>query len=176
MTLGTSKPRRGAASARGSGTGFHRVGRGGRHPNLLVSIHVLSSLIGRAFYGDLDDRFGIGVAEWRVLLTLADLGEATSVEIASAWAMEKMAISRAVRWLEEHGYVRRRADPRDKRRQVLKLARSGRRFHGRILPVANARYREITGSLDHDEVAALRRFLERLIDRTARLARRKAGR
>jgi DNA-binding MarR family transcriptional regulator len=142
------------------------------YPNLLISFHVLSSLIGRAFYGELASRFGIGIAEWRVLLTLAGRREATSVDLAAEWAMEKMAVSRAVRWLENGGYLARRADAADKRRQVLRLTPAGKRLCDRILPVANARYREIVDCLGSEELAALRVSIDRLISRTAELAGR----
>lgn len=170
MSSGASKPRRGPM--RSAQKTVSRVGWRREYPNLLISIHVLSSLIGRAFYGELATRFGIGIAEWRILLTLAERKQSTSVDIAAEWAMEKMAISRAVRRLEKSDFVTRRVDSGDKRRQVLRLTASGRKFHARILPVANARYREIADSLSRAEFAAIRRSLARLIERTAQLAER----
>jgi DNA-binding MarR family transcriptional regulator len=147
-----------------------RQGRARGAPNLLVSIHKLSELIGRAFYGEIATEFALGVVEWRVLLTLAERPDATSAEIASAWAMEKMAVSRAVRRLEGMGLVSRRQDRRDKRRRFLRLTAAGRRHYRRVLPVASARYREIVSCLDPADVASLRRLLDRLIAQTARLA------
>lgn len=140
--------------------------------NLLVSIHELSNLIGRAFYGEIATQFGIGIAEWRVLLTLAHRSDATSVQIATTWSMEKMAVSRAVRRLERMRLVARRIDRRDKRRQILRLTGSGRRFYRRVLPIANARYREIISCLDHPDLASLGQLLDRLIGQTRRLAAR----
>ena len=37
----------------------------------LSLVHVLSNRIGRAFHGEIETKFGITIAEWRVLLTLA---------------------------------------------------------------------------------------------------------
>ena len=84
--------------------------------------------------------------------------------------MEKMAVSRAVRRLERMRLVARRVDRLDKRRQILRLTATGRRFYARVLPVANARYREIVSCLNREDLASLRRLLDRLIRETGRLA------
>jgi DNA-binding MarR family transcriptional regulator len=138
--------------------------------NVLASIHVLSRQIGRAFYGEIARRYGVGVPEWRVMLTLARRPAATSGEIAAQWAMEKMAVSRAVRRLERAGLVARRRVSNDRRRRALRLTAAGRRLYARILPAADARYRAIMACLGPAERAGLRRSLARLIAETGRLA------
>jgi DNA-binding MarR family transcriptional regulator len=143
------------------------------HPaalNVLASIHVLSSQIGRAFYGEIAKRHGVTVPEWRVLLTLAQRPEATAGDVAAQWAMEKMAVSRAVRRLERDRLIARRPVRNDRRRQALRLTPAGRRLYARILPAADARYRAIMACLGPSERAELRRSLARLIAETGHLA------
>jgi DNA-binding MarR family transcriptional regulator len=138
--------------------------------NVLASIHVLSSQIGRAFYGEIARRHGVTVPEWRVLLSLAQHPQATAADIAARWAMEKMAVSRAVRRLERDRLIARRPVRNDRRRQALRLTPAGRRLYRRILPAADARYHAIMACLGPSERARLRRLLARLIAETRRLA------
>jgi len=130
--------------------------------NILAAVHVLSSRISRAFDAKLAKAYDVSPPEWRVLLTLAQHPEASANEITAAWAMEKMAVSRAVRRLERLGRIRRQVDGADRRRYALILTPEGRRLYRRILPMANARYREITAVLTHAERAMLRRALAKL--------------
>ena len=130
--------------------------------NILAAVHVLSSRISRAFDSRLAAAYDLSPPEWRVLLTLAQNPDASANEITAAWAMDKMAVSRAVKRLERMGRVRRRIDGTDRRRHALELTPEGRRLYRRILPVTNARYHEITQVLTRAERAALRRALAKL--------------
>ena len=49
----------------------------------LSLVHVLSNRIGRAFHGEIETKFGITIAEWRVMLTLASEKGGGSVYITS---------------------------------------------------------------------------------------------
>ena len=98
---------------------------GGASDNLLASIHVMSRLIDRAFQSRIATRFDLSLAEWRVLLSLADQSSATAAELTEFWAMEKMAVSRAVRRLEGMGRISRRRNSGDRRSYALKLTAKG---------------------------------------------------
>ncbi len=138
--------------------------------NILTLIHMMSNRTGRAFYGEIEARFGISLAEWRVLLTLAQAPQMTANQITNRWAMEKMAVSRAIRRLEARGHVRRVRNPRDRRSYLLSLTARGRRLFEKIIPRANARYHDIVSCLDKSELAALRKGLQKLIDRARDLS------
>ena len=138
--------------------------------NVLACVHVLSSQISDAFHPEVEAKYGISLAEWRVILTLIQRPDTTAMEIASLWAMDKMAISRGVRRLEKMGRVRRKVNPDDRRSFTLRLTSQGRALYRRILPAANARYREITADLTRAELATLRRVLAKLLSRTAALS------
>jgi DNA-binding MarR family transcriptional regulator len=138
--------------------------------NLLASIHVMSRLIDRAFQSRISSRFDLSLAEWRVLLTLAGRPSATAAEIIEIWAMEKMAVSRAVRRLERMGRIAREQNSGDRRSYSLSLTASGRQVYEDILPTANARYREIFSQLSRDDLQSLRTTLDGLVEHTANLA------
>ena len=131
--------------------------------DLLSDIHVLANLIGRAFSGLLDRSFGMSVPEWRVMLTLARHPGLTAAEITSRWAMDKMAISRAIQRLEADGHIGRDRNPSDRRSYRLSLTASGAALYQKILPAANARYREFVSCLTREELSGLRASIEKLI-------------
>ena len=139
------------------------------HEPVLASIHVLSNRITRAFESRLDGEHGLSVPEWRVLLSLSREPGLTATEIQGRWAMDKMAVSRAVRRLESAGNVRRKAHPSDGRSFVLELTAKGTRLFEKILPTADERYREILSGLSRGELGKLARILNKLIDRTDHL-------
>jgi DNA-binding MarR family transcriptional regulator len=137
--------------------------------NVLSQIHLLSARIGSAFYGPLEQRHGITIAEWRVLLTLHHHPGFSAVEITNMWAMEKMSVSRTIRRMEKAGWVARIKNAEDRRSYRLTLTDAGRRMFDDVLPTANARYREIVACLSRDELAELRRSLSKLIDHAGSL-------
>lgn len=131
--------------------------------NVLAGIHVVSNLIGRAFFPEIASKWDLSLAEWRIVLTLAHRPGATAAEITSLWGMEKMAVSRAARRLEKMGRVARRNDPDDGRRFTLSLTKAGRTLFEKIEPAATARYRQIVAVLDRAEREALHNALTKLI-------------
>ncbi len=138
--------------------------------NLLALIHVLSHQIGRAFHARIAAEFDVTIAEWRVLLSLSQQAGTTANEIADIWAMEKMAVSRAVRRLERMGRITRRVNPQDRRSFTLAMTDEGRRVFERVVPAANARYREITSAATRAELAQLSSILTKLVDQARDLA------
>ena len=142
----------------------------GAPDNLLALIHVLSLQIGRAFHAQIAGEFEITIAEWRVLLSLSQRTGATANEIANIWAMEKMAVSRAVRRLERMQRITRSVKQEDRRSYALAITEDGKRLFERVVPAANARYREITSAATRDELAVLFRVLIKLVGQARNLA------
>jgi len=141
-----------------------------RADNVLGLVHVLSSLIGRAFHSQVAQRHRLSLPEWRVLVTLANHRGSTAAEIVERWAMQPMMASRAIRQLKRRGWVERKVRRDDRRSYALWLSEKGRRAYRRVRPSANQRYHQIVGSLAPRELASLERALHRLTQRTRRLA------
>lgn len=131
--------------------------------DLLSEIHVLANLVARAFSGQLDDAFDVSVPDWRVLLTLARHPGLTAAEITNRWAMDKMAISRAIQRLEAEGHIRRDRNSHDRRSFSLSLTEDGMKFYATILPLANERYHAFLSCLSKEEQASLRQSVDKLI-------------
>jgi len=123
---------------------------------------MLSNRIGKSFAPGLEAS-GLSVAEWRVLLTLALVETASGQEITSRWALDKMAVNRAISALEKRHLVRKNTDTDDKRTRLLTLTAAGRRLYERQLPAANDRYRMLMAGLNRKEQTNLRDLLIKMI-------------
>ncbi len=163
------------ASRRTSAADRPDEGTRGRAPadpateNILALTHILSNRIGQAFHDEVVAANGLTLAEWRVILTLAHAPGMTAAEITDRWAMDKMAINRAIRRLERAGRLSRRRRTDDRRSYALTLTPAGRRLYRKVVPTANARYRDLVACLTAEEQAALRTALAKLIARAQAL-------
>lgn len=94
-------------------------------------------------------RFGISIAEWRVLAHLAHAGDdPVSVrDIEARAAMEKTKVSRAATRLEKAGLIRKDAHATDGRLVSLALTDAGRAVLRELLPLAHAYQRDIEARL-----------------------------
>ena len=98
-------------------------------------LNVLSSLISQALtrvYG----RYGIGIPEWRVLVTLGENGAMTGKAVGAQTHMHKTKVSRAVAQLEQRKLVTRRANRADLRESFLTLTPAGCSIYEELAPSA----------------------------------------
>lgn len=116
------------------------------------------------------ERFGLAIAEWRVMAVLGRFGPLSANEVCRRTAMDKVRVSRAVARLVARRLVARRADAGDRRRAVLRLAAQGRAIHDRIVPLARAREARLLDALSAHERTTLDRLLAKLQTRADELA------
>jgi DNA-binding MarR family transcriptional regulator len=130
---------------------------------------MLSNRISRAFFDEVETKYGVSIAEWRVILTLVSEPGLSGADITNRWAMEKMAVNRAVQRLVDSGNVARTRDPDDRRIYQLTLTAKGTKLYEKIAPSANRRYAELTSSISGDELEALVGTLRKMISRAEQL-------
>ncbi|HQV03422.1 MULTISPECIES: MarR family winged helix-turn-helix transcriptional regulator [unclassified Novosphingobium] len=80
--------------------------------------------------------YGLKIPEWRVMAVLGDSGAHTQRELVHATRMDKVAVNRACKVLEERSLVRRSPNAQDGRSHHLELTASGKTMHGKIMPHA----------------------------------------
>jgi DNA-binding MarR family transcriptional regulator len=98
-------------------------------------LNVLSSLVSHALtrvYAP----YGIGIPEWRVLVTLGENGVMTGKAIGAKTHMHKTKVSRAVAQLEQRKLISRRANRADLREAFLALTPAGRALYEELAPSA----------------------------------------
>ena len=109
-------------------------------------------------------RFGLSVPEWRVMAVLGDAGAKTQRELTQLTLMDKVAVNRACKMLEERGLAVRQPNAQDGRSHLLKLTNAGKEMHGQIMPLALEMERRLFASFTEDEVDAFRSLLGRVRD------------
>jgi DNA-binding MarR family transcriptional regulator len=133
---------------------------------LAVTASAVSDRIAEAYR----ERFGFRIPEWRVLVVLGDAGPQTQRDLVRATLMDKVAVNRACKALEERGLASRRANTRDGRSHHLELTPEGRTVHERIMPLALEMEHGILGELTAEERQLLQRLLARVRAGAADLA------
>ncbi|WP_234984118.1 MarR family winged helix-turn-helix transcriptional regulator [Roseivivax jejudonensis] len=107
--------------------------------------------------------FGISVAEWRVLVHLADAGTVSIRDLERRVHLEKSKASRAASRLAREGYVTKVPDLSDRRLVCLSLSDRGRSLMADLLPLAaayQARLEAVVGNSLRDLEAALDRLMQ----------------
>jgi len=131
-------------------------------------LSVLSNTVSTAIAGAYAQRFGLTIAQWRVVAVLARTPGLSAAAVAERTAMDKVAVSRAVAGLIRAGRVRRAMARSDRRRSMLTLTTRGRVVYARIVPWALEYERRLLAELAARERAQFDMMLARL-QRRARL-------
>jgi DNA-binding MarR family transcriptional regulator len=136
---------------------------------LPYQLNVVSSLVSEALSSVYARRFGIGVPEWRVLVTLGQYGVMTAKTVGAHTHMHKTKVSRAVALMEKRRLVARRANRDDMREAFLSLTAAGRTMYEEVAPHALDFARRLTEILTPDDRDAFDRALHQLTTRSAQL-------
>jgi DNA-binding MarR family transcriptional regulator len=134
---------------------------------LSVASNAVSDLIAERYR----NRFALKVPEWRVMAVLGDAGSMTQRDLTTATLMDKVAVNRAVKVLEERGLVARVPNPDDGRSHLLELTGEGRSIHGEVMPLALATERDLLSGFAPDQQQGLRDMLAAIRQRAGEMAR-----
>jgi len=133
---------------------------------------VLSNTLALAAARYYPRRFGIRLAEWRVIDALHAQRAITAVRISQWLKTDKAWVGRSVERLVEAGLARRRPDPAHGRRQLLSLTAKGERAYRAIAAAARRRNENLLAGLKAGEREALERSLADLQARASGLLSR----
>jgi DNA-binding MarR family transcriptional regulator len=136
---------------------------------LPYQLNVVSSLVSQALSGVYARRYGIGVPEWRVVVTLGQYGVMTAKAIGAHTHMHKTKVSRAVALMEKRRLIARRANRDDMRETFLSLTAAGRTMYEEVAPHALEFARRLTEILSPGDREAFDRALRQLTARSAEL-------
>ena len=133
---------------------------------------VLSNTLALAASRHYPRRFGVRLAEWRVIDAL-HAGRGISASQVSQWLKtDRGWVSRSVERLIRAGLARRRPDPGHGRRKLLMLTAKGERTYRAISAAARRRNANLLADFDSQERAALEAALARLQAAASRLLSR----
>lgn len=125
---------------------------------LSVASNAVSQKISNAYR----KRYGLKIAEWRLITILAETERATPARLGEATRMDKITISRAAAALIERGLVAADDNPADGRSHFLSLTDDGRTLYAEIAPLALATEAELLRDFTSDERSLLDSMLRRL--------------
>lgn len=106
-------------------------------------------------------RWGLSIPEWRVMAIIGDAGALTQRDLTRRTLMDKVAVNRACKGLEERDLAKRTPNESDGRSHLLDLTDSGRQMHSEIMPLAKEIERQLFDGFTEKELDLFRSLLER---------------
>ena len=125
-------------------------------------LSVLSNRISAAIAALYEGRFGLSLPEWRVMAVLGEEPGLSAAEVADKTAMDKVAVSRAVKSLRDSGRLTRTVADDDRRRSVLTLTPAGQAVYEEVVPLAIEYEDHLESALSATELTALDALIEKL--------------
>ncbi|MEY4721572.1 MAG: hypothetical protein RIQ46_1297 [Pseudomonadota bacterium] len=126
---------------------------------------VTSAAVSRRIANQYEAASGLKIPEWRVMAVLGDGGSMTQRDLVGETLMDKVAVNRACKALEDRDLIRRSPNALDGRSHHLELTDTGRGMYDRVMDIALESECEIYSVLDDGERAQLKALLTRLRDR-----------
>jgi DNA-binding MarR family transcriptional regulator len=130
--------------------------------DLFALTYRLASRLSRLFEQSMLTGHGISLGEWRTMLMVMLVPDTTAADVAGYFAMDKMAVTRAVQRLTGEGYLTRQRRDTDKRSYALRLTAEGQALFARLLPLIETQFVEIVGVLSQEERDGLHGVLLKL--------------
>jgi DNA-binding MarR family transcriptional regulator len=132
-------------------------------------LNVVASLVSQALSRIYVDRYGIGVPEWRILVTLGQFEVMTAKAVGAHSHMHKTKVSRAVSTLERRKLIVRRENRADRREALLSLTTAGRAIYHDLAPGALDFAHQLFETIDPADREAFERAVDRLTERSRKL-------
>ena len=123
---------------------------------------VLSNQISRSFSNNYEQQFSLSPAQWRIIAVLGEESDLSAAQVAERTAMDKVAISRAVKKLLAANRIERHFAKIDKRRSVLTLSPQGQEIYNQVVPLALSYDTKILQQLSIKEQECLDYLLKKL--------------
>jgi DNA-binding MarR family transcriptional regulator len=142
----------------------------GRHLDLdrfvPYRLSVLTNRVSNAIARTYSRRFGLSVAEWRVMAVLGQVSGLSAGEVARRTQMDKVQVSRAVTKLVQGRRVQKQSDSTDGRVTRLALTVRGRAIYDEIVPHALELEEQFLAALAPNERHAFNRLIAKLSDQS----------
>ncbi len=127
-------------------------------------LSVLSNRISQAIADRYEEKFSLTLPEWRMIAVLGEESDLSAAEVSQRTAMDKVAVSRAVKNLLASGRLERHFSNDDRRRSVLSLSDKGGKVYQKVLPLALSYEARLLSGLSAKEQNFLGNILDKLDD------------
>ncbi len=115
-------------------------------------------------------QYGLSVSEWRTMAVLGPIKALSASEIVEQSSMDKVTVSRAIKGLQAHGFLKRDVDTADKRRAVLKLTQAGIDAFDKLVPLVKQVEKDCLQGLSPEEQETLISLMHRVRQNAENLA------
>lgn len=133
-------------------------------------LSVLANRVSQSMARLYQDRFGLSIAEWRVLAVIGQSDVLSSREIVELTAMDKAKVSRALTRLVDQGHLEREPHPQDQRTNRVRFSAKGRSIYAQVVPSARAWEAALLTGMTAEDRASLARLMSALDARVSDLA------
>lgn len=124
----------------------------------------------RAADQTLQAELGVSAVQQGALFVIGQAEPCHPSAIAKALDLNKSAVTTLLARLEDGGLIRRQADPKDGRAQLVHLTRKGRETISASVPLTKTANQRLLDGFSPEEIATIERFLTQVIDRSPRAA------
>lgn len=131
---------------------------------LPYKLAVLTARISRLLSTIYEERFGLTMPEWRVLVHVARCEKVSVRDIHNCVNLEKPRVSRAVAKMVEAGLLAKTASSKDQRLVEIELTEAGQRVLDDIIPEALAFEARLLEEFSESEARHFADLMERLHD------------
>lgn len=125
-------------------------------------LSVASNAVSNRIANSYRKRFGLKVAEWRIIAILAEKSSMTPQALGDATRMDKITVSRASAALAERGLISTSDNPLDRRSHFMALTQDGRSLYAEIVPAAKSMETKLLALFSDEDRALLDTLLRRI--------------
>ncbi|WP_373481835.1 MarR family winged helix-turn-helix transcriptional regulator [Acetobacterium sp.] len=113
--------------------------------------------------------FGVGFPEQVILMYLVSNNGVNQDNIAQHFMLDKGAIAKTLRKLEEKGLIKRHQNPENKRENLITIVPDGQSILGEMEEALNEWNQYFFEGLSDDEIQQYERITEKIADNVAKL-------
>lgn len=125
-------------------------------------LSILSNLISGMIAETYKDKFALSITEWRIMAVLGEYPGASADEVSAKIQIEKSIVSRALQKLLARHLVDRQVDEADRRRQNLKLTKTGLDIYHQVVPVSYDYEDQLQACFSKQEIDVFNGLIDRL--------------
>lgn len=129
---------------------------------LPYQLSIASNAVSGRIAQEYRSRFGLSIPEWRVMAILGDSGGVTQRDLTRRTLMDKVAVNRACKVLEDRKLAQRTPNEQDGRSHLLALSDEGKAMFDDIMPLAVEMEQRLFEGFSEDEMGLFRDMLSKI--------------
>lgn len=128
--------------------------------SLGISLHHLSAVLDRQSDILLNERFGLGFSQFKILMGVSKHNNLQQREIAEALGQTEASVSRQIRLLVDEGLIASTLDPENRRQHQTRLTPKGERILSEAMSALESHYQPMFASISEHRLKQLQETLD----------------